>query len=128
MIFKQQVKWQILFAFGVLLLALVNLKAAFILAIFGLAGFAALFYRDGKIDDFSDNPLNAEAIKKCRENLDKIIKLALQHSQLTNDIVQQSLKVSDATATRYLKYLTDLGKLIRVNERGREVYYKLPIK
>ena len=75
-----------------------------------------------------DDPLNPEQIKKRRENLDKIIALAEKRPRITNDDVQKALGVSDATATRYLTYLVDLGKLTRVGERGQQVYYQLPHK
>ncbi|MBI3231558.1 MAG: DUF977 family protein [Candidatus Doudnabacteria bacterium] len=78
----------------------------------------------GNRDDFAD-PLNPEQIKKRRENLEKILELALKAPRLTNDQVQKALSVSDTAATRYLTYLTDLGKLIRIGERGQQVYYKI---
>lgn len=72
-----------------------------------------------------DDPLNPEQIKSRRENLDKIIALAGKTSRITNHDVQSALGISDATTTRYLKYLVDLGKLIRLGERGQQVYYQI---
>jgi Fic family protein len=51
--------------------------------------------------------------------------LAASNPHLTDSFVEQQLKVSSNAANRYLGYLTDLGKLIRVNERGQKVFYKL---
>ena len=82
-----------------------------------------------KLDtDLEGNPLLPEAIAKRRENLNKILEMANNLTRLTNDDVQKALGVSDATATRYLTYLTDLGKLVMVGERGQRVYYQLPPK
>jgi len=79
-------------------------------------------------DDLQGNPLNPEVIAKRRENLDKIMALAAKQPRITNDDVQKALGISDATATRYLGYLVDLGKLVKVGERGQQVYYQLPPK
>jgi Fic family protein len=84
--------------------------------------------RKGQSTNDLDDPLNPEQIKKRRENLDKIMKLAETQTRIMNKDVERFLNVSDATATRYLSYLTDLGKLIRVGERGQDVYYQLPPK
>ena len=77
-------------------------------------------------DDFSGNFLNHEQIAKRKENLDKIMALAQKEQRITNDSVQKALGVSDATATRYLEYLVNLGKLTRMGERGQSVYYQIP--
>ncbi len=82
-------------------------------------------YRKVNQDDFENNPLSSEAIKKRKEYLDRIIILAASNPHLTDSIVEQQLKVSSNAANRYLGYLTDLDKLIRVNERGQKVFYKL---
>ncbi len=76
-------------------------------------------------DDFSGNPINPEQIQKRRENLDKILGLAQTKPKISNSDVQALLGVSDPTATRYLEYLVNLGKLTRVGERGQGVYYKI---
>lgn len=76
-------------------------------------------------DDFSGNPINPEQIQKRRENLDKILNLAKNQSRISNSDVQALLGVSDPTATRYLEYLVNLGKLSRVGERGQSVYYQI---
>ncbi|MEK7617742.1 MAG: DUF977 family protein [Patescibacteria group bacterium] len=78
--------------------------------------------------DLEGNPLLPEAIARRRENLERIMALAGNSPRITNDDVQRVLGVSDATATRYLSYLVDLGKLSRIGERGQQVYYQLPPK
>ena len=49
-----------------------------------------------------------------QKKLDKIIQLAQKKQTLTNDDVQKLLRVSDATATRYLVKLVEQGRLMRV--------------
>ena|ERR1051326_4088927 len=77
-------------------------------------------------DDFSGNPLNPQQIKKRQENLERIMALVKEQGRIDNAAVQRTLKVSDATATRYLEYLVNLGKLSRIGERGQSVYYQIP--
>lgn len=75
-----------------------------------------------------DDPLNPEQIKKRRENLEKIMALARQSPRMTNDQIQKALGVSEATTARYLTYLVNLDKLVRIGDRGQQVYYQLPPK
>ena len=76
-------------------------------------------------DDFSGNPINPEQIKKRQENLAKILSLAQSQSRISNNDVEKALGVSDATATRYLEYLVNLGRLSRYGERGQTVFYQI---
>ena len=99
--------------------------------LFWLAVGAGLYWLWQKVvskkdDDFSGNPINPEQIKKRRDNLEKIEALAKTKRRISNEDVETTLKVSDATATRYLEYLVSLGKLSRVGERGQGVYYQIP--
>ncbi|GEM_PF-3656363 len=48
-----------------------------------------------------------------RAKLAKIVKLAVEKKSITNDDVQKLLRVSDATATRYLSELAKKGGLKR---------------
>ena len=102
-----------------------NPKVSVIIAVVALAFLAFFQFKASSKSDL-DDPLNPEQIKKRRENLDRILGLAQSRPRLTNDDVQKALSVSDATATRYLSYLVDLGKLVMVGERGQQVYYQLP--
>jgi hypothetical protein len=49
-----------------------------------------------------------------QKKLDKLIQLAQKKQIITNDDVQKLLRVSDATATRYLVKLVQQGRLTRV--------------
>lgn len=49
-----------------------------------------------------------------QKKLDKIIQLAKKKQIITNDNVQKLLRVSDATATRYLVKLAEQGRLARL--------------
>lgn len=46
-----------------------------------------------------------------RERLEEVLKLAAQKRIITNNDVEKLLKVSDATATRYLSQLVKEGRL-----------------
>jgi hypothetical protein len=49
-----------------------------------------------------------------QKKLDKMIQLAQKKHTITNDDVQKLLRVSDATATRYLVKLVEQGRITRV--------------
>lgn len=49
-----------------------------------------------------------------QKKLDKLAKFAQEKGTITNDDVQKLLRVSDATATRYLVKLVEQGRLTRV--------------
>ncbi len=112
-------------ALAVLLSSMWDARVAIFLAVGTLVALAVYHLFVVKKSDFTD-PLNPEQIRIRRENLDKIMQLARSQRQITNDAVQKYLGVSDATATRYLEYLINLGKLVRVGERGQNVFYRLP--
>ena len=57
---------------------------------------------------------NAKIQSNKQKKLDKIIQLAQKKQIITNDDVQKLLRVSDATATRYLVKLVEQGRLARV--------------
>src|SRR3989344_2115843 len=68
--------------------------------------------------------INPAQMESRQENLEKILELLKQHDELTNDIVEKALGVSDATAERYLQELESQGKLTQVGQRGKYVIYK----
>lgn len=72
----------------------------------------------------SQNP-NAEAIKQKQENLNQILNLLTQKTEVSNNDVETLLKVSDATAERYLQELEKAGKIRQVGSDGRGVIYQL---
>ena len=58
-----------------------------------------------------------------KENNKKKI-LGSLNSKFTNADVENLLKVSDATATRYLDELEKEGKVVQVGRTGKHVYYE----
>ena len=66
----------------------------------------------------------AERQKRKEENLQKILRLAEEKKEITNDLIQKELLVSDPTATNYLKELVDRGKLKKMGET-RGSFYQL---
>lgn len=60
------------------------------------------------------------------KKLERIIALALKKSQITNDDVQELLRVSDATATRYLQELVRQGRLKRSGTTSGITYEPTP--
>lgn len=77
----------------------------------------------------TDNPVRsllAKALAKIQfrkqAKLEKIMVLARERGQVANDDVQKLLRVSDATATRYLAQLAKAGRLQRAGVRGGAVY------
>ncbi len=61
-----------------------------------------------------------------RKKLDKILAEVAERGVITNDRVEKMLRVSDATATRYLSQLTKEGKL-RQEGKGPLTKYRLPL-
>ena len=68
--------------------------------------------------------INPEQVETRRENLEKVMALAAEKGEVTNDDVQYALKVSDATATRYLEELERQGRMVQVG-RGKGTVYRL---
>lgn len=66
----------------------------------------------------------ADQIEKHRANLAKVLNMAQISHQLTNNDIERTLGVSDATATRYLQELEDQGKIEQVGSEGRYVFYR----
>lgn len=122
---KQQKIASIVAALLVLFSAAMDPKISAGLAVIGLLFLGFYEKSSPKQDSDLADPLNPEQIARRRANLDKIMELAKANPRLTNNDVQKVLKVSDATATRYLQYLEDLGKLVQMGERGQQVYYKI---
>ena len=73
------------------------------------------------IKSFLSRALDALQIGK-RAKLDKILAEAKRKHSITNDGVEKLLRVSDATATRYLSQLVKEGKLRRVGAQKRPTY------
>jgi len=55
---------------------------------------------------------------------EKILALFTRGAHITNDDVQKALRVSDATATRYLDRLEKSGDITQVGSTGAGVSYR----
>ncbi len=65
-----------------------------------------------------------EFIDKSQHREDLILKFIEGKGRVKNDDIQKILRVSDATATRYLQELENQKKIRQVGDRGRFVYYE----
>ena len=72
----------------------------------------------------SDGGLIAEKEEMKAENIAKLKEfVASSEGKITNDQVQSLLKVSDATAERYLDQVEKEGLIKQVGKEGRYTYY-----
>jgi len=62
--------------------------------------------------------------RKKKEAKEKILKLLKEKKRITNDDVQNLVKVSDATATRYLDDLEKEGKILQQGKTGKHTFYR----
>lgn len=71
------------------------------------------------------------AVKKKANLKEKRIKrlteFLMDKNKINNDQVERFLRVSNATAERYLNELEREGKLEQVGKKGRGVYYKVKL-
>ncbi|OGZ61377.1 MAG: hypothetical protein A3H51_01215 [Candidatus Spechtbacteria bacterium RIFCSPLOWO2_02_FULL_38_8] len=61
---------------------------------------------------------------KKAQNIEKILDLISQKEKITNDDIEKEVKVSHATATRYLDELEKMGRIKQVGKVGQAVYYE----
>ncbi len=59
-----------------------------------------------------------------KKKLERIMKAVAANGRITNDGVEKMLRVSHATATRYLDILEKEGKIRQVGKRGKYTYYE----
>ena len=59
-----------------------------------------------------------------RKKLDKIMAKLAEKGRITNDEAEKLLRVSDSTATRYLKTLKKENKIKQAGRAGRAVFYE----
>ena len=59
-----------------------------------------------------------------QQKLDKIMVRLTEKSKISNDEVEKLLRVSDATATRYLSALEKEGKIKQAGRTGKSVFYE----
>lgn len=81
--------------------------------------------RGGPSTSSGSNIINPKQVEEKRENLEKVLELAREKRQISNDDVERTLDVSNATAERYLQELEEQGKLVQVGTTGRNVLYRL---
>lgn len=63
--------------------------------------------------------------KESDKKREKVLKLLNEKGEITNDDVEKTLGVSDATTTRYLDKLEEEGKIVQIGKEGRFVKYKI---
>ena len=68
--------------------------------------------------------INTARHKAKEESLAKIMAMFDRQEEITNNHVERSLNVSDATATNYLKELEGQGKVVQIGAEGRGVAYR----
>jgi predicted HTH transcriptional regulator len=90
---------------------------------FGAPSVASVFV--AKDQDAADE-LRAEAAESVAQRIekrkDRILQAARQNGRITNDDVEDLYCISDRTASKYLRQLTEAGKLTKVGG-GRGTYY-----
>lgn len=64
----------------------------------------------------------AAKAQKTAQRIETILKFATKRKHITNDDVQKLLRISDATATRYLARLVKEGKLTKTGNRRAAIY------
>ena len=69
--------------------------------------------------------VNKARVDRKEKSKKKIFNLFKEKREISNSDVETLLKVSDATATRYLEELEHEGKIIQEGEQGRGVFYVL---
>ena len=67
---------------------------------------------------------NEEQTENKESNKRKVLELLNTKNRVSNDDVQNHLKVSDATAERYLDELEKEGRVRQVGKTGKHVYYE----
>lgn len=77
------------------------------------------------VNDSGGRVINPEQVKQRRDNLERVLEMAREKGEISNDDVQKALGVSDATAERYLQELESQGKLGQIGQRGARVIYKI---
>ncbi|MEI6040516.1 MAG: DeoR family transcriptional regulator [Candidatus Berkelbacteria bacterium] len=71
-----------------------------------------------------DHDLISEKEVEKAANLEKVRGLISTQEKITNEEVQNLLKVSDATAERYLDELESSGLICQVGKTGTSTYYE----
>lgn len=69
---------------------------------------------------------NAKIQSTKRKRMDKIMARLSEKGRITNDEVEKLLRVSDATATRYLETLEKENRIKQTGKTGTGVFYEKP--
>ena len=72
---------------------------------------------------YSTQPVQVVYKTKLTAKQQTLLDLISSKTKVSNSQVQKLLKVSDATATRYLDELEQAGEIQQVGKTGRSVYY-----
>jgi len=72
-----------------------------------------------------ENKLNEERAEEKEVNLAKTLELFKLDNEITNNLVERALGVSNTSAERYLDELEERGEIEQVGNTGRSVVYKL---
>jgi hypothetical protein len=96
-----------------------------LLILTGLAvALVAGFLLGGIFSDCKYNHISESLSSSKVKNKKKVVDLLSKQTKITNDNIEKLLKVSDATATRYLSELEKEGIIKQYGKTGRHVYYK----
>ena len=68
--------------------------------------------------------LDKTQFENKKENIQKVLDFMAGKERITNNDVEKFLKVSDATATRYLDELEKQGKIRQVGKSGHYTHYQ----
>ena len=80
--------------------------------------------RNPSTDSGQARGLISEQQQEKEQNLEEVMRLFDEHNKIDNNLVENTLGVSDATASRYLTGLEEQGKIEQIGKEGRHVSYK----
>jgi len=66
-----------------------------------------------------------ELQSRKQDNKKKILSYLKEHHKITNNQVEELIKVGDTSAYKYLEELEQEGEIEQKGEKGRNVYYQL---
>lgn len=75
-----------------------------------------------RIEDYIDMQIKEK--EKNIQKLSEYLKSKSKDDKITNSDIEKLLKISDATATRYLQDFEEEGKIKQVGQTGHMVFYK----
>jgi uncharacterized membrane protein len=124
----QNGKIEIGIALGVLFVALVSMKTAFIFSVIAFVALGVYRMRGGSKGGGELNKRETTVQGRTdwkQKALENILDVVKERGVITNNDVEKLLVVSDATAERYLDELEREGKLVQEGKTGRSVSYRL---